>query len=108
MHETLSVLHRVNATFVRLAAVRRSPETSCRGVLAGSPASLLSALDWNKLTDSELTVVHLIAEGATIRSVLEQLHRSPHTVKAHIHNAFANLASRFGLNSRNSCAVRIN
>ena len=76
--------------------------------LAGSPASLLSALDWNKLTDSELTVVHLIAEGATIRSVLEQLHRSPHTVKAHIHNAFANLASRFGLNSRNSCAVRIN
>jgi DNA-binding CsgD family transcriptional regulator len=51
---------------------------------------------WDSLTDSELTIVHLIAEGATNRSVAQQLHRSPHTVKTHLHNAFAKL----GLTSR--------
>jgi DNA-binding CsgD family transcriptional regulator len=51
---------------------------------------------WDSLTDSELTVVHLITEGATNRSVAEQLHLSPHTVKTHLHNAFAKL----GITSR--------
>ena len=51
---------------------------------------------WDSLTDSELTVVHLIAEGATNRSVAQQLHLSPHTVKTHVHNAFAKL----GITSR--------
>jgi DNA-binding CsgD family transcriptional regulator len=51
---------------------------------------------WDSLTDSELTVVHLIAEGATNRSVAQQLHLSPHTVKTHLRNAFAKL----GINSR--------
>jgi DNA-binding CsgD family transcriptional regulator len=46
---------------------------------------------WDSLTDSELTVVHLIAEGATNRSVAKQLHLSPHTVKTHLRNAFAKL-----------------
>jgi DNA-binding CsgD family transcriptional regulator len=46
---------------------------------------------WDSLTDSELKVVHLIAEGATNRSVAQQLHLSPHTVKTHVHNAFAKL-----------------
>ncbi|MGY4646994.1 helix-turn-helix transcriptional regulator [Mycobacterium sp. URHB0021] len=46
---------------------------------------------WDSLTDSELTVVHLIAEGATNRSVAQQLHLSPHTVKTHLRNAFAKL-----------------
>jgi len=51
---------------------------------------------WDSLTDSELTVVHLIADGATNRSVAQQLHLSPHTVKTHVHNAFAKL----GISSR--------
>ncbi|RDH74159.1 LuxR family transcriptional regulator [Mycolicibacterium moriokaense] len=46
---------------------------------------------WDSLTDSELTVVNLIAQGATNRSVAQQLHLSPHTVKTHLHNAFAKL-----------------
>ncbi|OBF36087.1 LuxR family transcriptional regulator [Mycobacterium sp. ACS1612] len=46
---------------------------------------------WESLTDSELTVVELIAEGATNRSVAERLKLSPHTVKTHLHNAFAKL-----------------
>ena len=51
---------------------------------------------WDSLTDSELTVVHLIAEGATNRSVAQQLHLSPNTVKTHLRNAFAKL----GITSR--------
>jgi DNA-binding CsgD family transcriptional regulator len=46
---------------------------------------------WDSLTDSELTVVNLIAGGGTNRSVAVQLHLSPHTVKTHLHNAFAKL-----------------
>jgi DNA-binding CsgD family transcriptional regulator/cell wall-associated NlpC family hydrolase len=51
---------------------------------------------WDSLTDSELTVVNLIAAGVTNRDVAEQLHLSLHTVKTHVHNAFAKL----GINSR--------
>jgi DNA-binding CsgD family transcriptional regulator len=51
---------------------------------------------WESLTDSELKVVNLIAQGATNRSVAQQLHLSPHTVKTHLHNAFAKL----GITSR--------
>jgi DNA-binding CsgD family transcriptional regulator len=51
---------------------------------------------WNSLTDSELTVVNLIATGVTNRDVATQLHLSLHTVKTHVHNAFAKL----GVSSR--------
>ena len=51
---------------------------------------------WGSLTDSELTVINLIAEGSTNRSVAQQLHVSPHTVKTHVRNAFAKL----GITSR--------
>lgn len=51
---------------------------------------------WGSLTDSELTVVNLIAQGATNRDVATELHLSPHTVKTHVHNAFAKL----GVSSR--------
>jgi DNA-binding CsgD family transcriptional regulator len=53
-------------------------------------------MGWDSLTDSELKVVHLIAEGATNRSVAQQLHLSPHTVKSHVRNAFVKL----GITSR--------
>jgi DNA-binding CsgD family transcriptional regulator len=51
---------------------------------------------WDSLTDSELKVVNLIATGATNRSVAQQLHLSPQTVKTYLRNAFAKL----GINSR--------
>ncbi|MDT4963401.1 MAG: hypothetical protein QOF87_3048 [Pseudonocardiales bacterium] len=51
---------------------------------------------WGSLTDSELTVVNLISQGVTNRDVAAQLHLSLHTVKTHVHNAFAKL----GINSR--------
>lgn len=51
---------------------------------------------WDSLTESELVVVQLIAEGATNRAVAQRLQLSPHTVKTHVHNAFAKL----GITSR--------
>ena len=51
---------------------------------------------WDSLTDSELKVINLIAEGATNRDVATELHLSPHTVKTHVHNAFVKL----GITSR--------
>jgi DNA-binding CsgD family transcriptional regulator len=51
---------------------------------------------WDSLTDAELKVVNLVAEGATNRDVATRLHVSLHTVKTHIHNAFAKL----GISSR--------
>lgn len=51
---------------------------------------------WDSLTDAEIKVVNLIAEGVTNRAVAEQLHLSLHTVKTHVHNAFTKL----GVNSR--------
>jgi DNA-binding CsgD family transcriptional regulator len=46
---------------------------------------------WDSLTDSELKVINLIVQGATNRDVATQLRLSPHTVKTHVHNAFAKL-----------------
>lgn len=51
---------------------------------------------WDSLTDSELKVINLVAQGAPNRSVATELHLSPHTVKTHVHNAFAKL----GITSR--------
>jgi DNA-binding CsgD family transcriptional regulator len=51
---------------------------------------------WGSLSDAELKVVNLVAQGATNRSVAQRLHVTPHTVKAHLHTAFAKL----GINSR--------
>jgi DNA-binding CsgD family transcriptional regulator len=56
---------------------------------------------WDSLTEAELKVVNLIARGATNRAVAEQLHVSLHTVKNHVHNAFAKL----GINSRSQLAA---
>jgi len=58
---------------------------------------------WDSLTDSELKVVNLIAQGATNRDVATQLHLSIHTVKTHAHNAFAKL----GITSREQLAQRV-
>lgn len=52
---------------------------------------------WASLTDSELRVVRVVAQGATNRDAAEQLFLSPHTVSSHLRHAFAKL----DINSRN-------
>ena len=83
-HEALADARRVGRELRRLGVQRR---------IVSQPRAKTG---WDSLTDSELTVVNLIAQGATNRGVAEQLHLSLHTVKTHVHNAFAKL----GINSR--------
>ena len=51
---------------------------------------------WAALTDSELAVVRLIAQGLTNRETAVRLFVSPHTVNSHLRHAFTKL----GVNSR--------
>jgi DNA-binding CsgD family transcriptional regulator len=83
-HEALADARRVGRELRRLGVQRR---------IVGHPRVKTG---WDSLTDAELTVVNLIAQGVTNRSVATQLHLSPNTVKTHIRNAFAKL----GINSR--------
>jgi DNA-binding CsgD family transcriptional regulator len=83
-HEALADARRVGRELRRLGVERR---------IAGHPRAKTG---WDSLTDSELKVVNLIAQGATNRDVATQLHLSLHTVKTHVRNAFAKL----GINSR--------
>jgi DNA-binding CsgD family transcriptional regulator len=41
------------------------------------------------MTDSELTVARLVAQGMTNREVAERLFVSPHTVNGHLRQVFA-------------------
>jgi DNA-binding CsgD family transcriptional regulator len=78
-HEALADARRVGRELRRLGVQRR---------IVSQPRVKTG---WDSLTDSELTVVNLIARGVTNRDVAEQLHLSLHTVKTHVHNAFAKL-----------------
>jgi DNA-binding CsgD family transcriptional regulator len=83
-HEALADARRVGRQLRRLGVERR---------IVSHPRAKTG---WGSLTDSELKVVHLIAEGATNSVVAQQLYLSPHTVKTYLRNAFAKL----GINSR--------
>jgi len=83
-HEAIADARRVGRALRRLGVERR---------IVSQPRVKTG---WDSLTDSELKVVNLIAQGATNRDVAAQLHLSLHTVKYHVHNAFAKL----GITSR--------
>jgi DNA-binding CsgD family transcriptional regulator len=83
-HEALADARRVGRA-LRLLGVQRRIVSQPR-----------AKAGWDSLTDSERKVVNLIAQGVTNRDAAMQLHLSLHTVKNHVHNAFAKL----GINSR--------
>jgi DNA-binding CsgD family transcriptional regulator len=90
-HEALADARRVGRELRRFGVERR--------IVSQSRAKT----GWDSLTDSELRVVNLIAQGVTNRFVAAQLHLSLHTVKNHVHNAFAKL----GINSRAQLTPRM-
>jgi DNA-binding CsgD family transcriptional regulator len=67
---------------------RRLRELGVRRRLVGArrPSS-----GWAALTESELAVVRLVADGLTNREVAERLYVSPHTVNGHLRHAFGKL-----------------
>jgi DNA-binding CsgD family transcriptional regulator len=83
-HEALADARRVGRALRRLGVQRR---------VVSHPRAKTG---WDSLSDAELKVVNLVAQGATNRAVAQRLHVTPHTVKAHLHTAFAKL----GINSR--------
>ncbi len=83
-HEALADARRVGRELRRLGVERR---------VISQPRPKTG---WDSLTESELKVVNLIARGVTNLSVAQQLRISPHTVRAHLRNAFAKL----GVSSR--------
>ncbi|QRY46097.1 AAA family ATPase [Mycolicibacterium boenickei] len=96
-------LDRFNAafdTYTRLGALayarRVGRELRKLGVERRIVSAQRATTGWDSLTDAELKVVSLIAEGATNRAVADQLHISLGTVKTHAHNAFTKL----GISSR--------
>lgn len=70
---------------------------SSREHAASAPSSLKNA----GLTDREMEVLRLIAQGATNREIAEQLVISEGTVKNHI----SNILSRLGLRDRTQAAI---
>jgi DNA-binding CsgD family transcriptional regulator len=83
-HEALADARRVGRELRRFGVERR---------IVSQPRAKTG---WDSLTDAELKVVTLIAQGVTNRDVATRLHLSLHTVKTHVRNAFAKL----GINSR--------
>ncbi|MEO3746348.1 AAA family ATPase [Plantactinospora sp. B5E13] len=75
------IRHRLRALGVRTARAQgeRRPRTG-----------------WGSLTESELRVARLVADGHTNRQIADRLFLSPHTVDSHIRHAFAKL----GVSSR--------
>ncbi len=66
------------------------------GIQRRLPAERRPARGWAAMTDSELAVARLVADGLTNREVAERLYISPHTVSGHLRHAFEKL----GINSR--------
>jgi DNA-binding CsgD family transcriptional regulator len=61
------------------------------GARRRAPARRTAGSGWDALSDAELSVVRLIAGGATNRKAAEHLYLSPHTVSSHVRSAFRKL-----------------
>jgi ATP/maltotriose-dependent transcriptional regulator MalT len=80
-HDHERVRHRLRDIGVRTPAV---------------PRRTVDSTGWDALTDSELKVVRLVADGLTNRAVADRLHLSVHTVNTHLKHVFTKL----GINTR--------
>ena len=58
---------------------------------AGLPAEVGAGQGWASLTDGELRVVALVAQGLSNRSVAEELYLSRHTIDAHLKHIYLKL-----------------
>ncbi len=82
--------------FARCGAVRDHArvlrELRALGVRRRASAALGSSrTGWASLTEAELRVVRLVAQGLTNRATAARLFLSPHTVDTHLRHAFAKL-----------------
>jgi DNA-binding CsgD family transcriptional regulator len=74
-------------------------ENAVRARVTRSPVSRRPTFGWPSLTDRELGVVDVVAEGLTNREAASRLSVSPHTIDSHLRHIFRKLdiASRVEL-----------
>ena len=88
------VIHATCGARRDLARVRRRLRQL--GIQRRLPTERRPAQGWDALTESELAVARLVADGLTNREVAQRLYVSPHTVNGHLRHAFEKLS----INSR--------
>jgi DNA-binding CsgD family transcriptional regulator len=93
--EAVGTLGRALEIYVRVGAAwdagRIRGRLRALGVRRRLPASQRPERGWAALTESELAVARLVAEGLTNREVAEQLFVSQHTVSGHLRHVFTKL-----------------
>lgn len=92
LDEALAIYERCGARRDHARVRRRLREAGARR----RPAPTAAKSGWAGLTEAELRVVRLVAQGLSNRATAERLFLSPHTVDTHLRHAFAKL----GLSSR--------
>ena len=102
-HNLASAVQAVHRGVYQLdpAVVSKLVGALARPATAQPPARTGSALASNDLTEREIEVLRLIAQGATNREIATQLVISEGTVKNHI----SNILSRLGLRDRTQAAI---
>ena len=93
LDNALQIYSKTGATWDASRVRRRLRELGVRRRLV---KSVRPTSGWPGLTDAEVAVVRLVAEGLTNRVVAERLFISPHTVSMHLRHVFTKLA----INSR--------
>jgi len=90
LRDALALYSEMGATWDATRARARLRRLGIRRNLQGTrPAG-----NWAGLTDSELSVVRLVAAGHTNREVAERLFLSPYTVNSHLRHVFTKLGIR--------------
>jgi DNA-binding CsgD family transcriptional regulator len=87
-----------NALLLPMAsrAARDIEQRLLRGRASRTPRLPHPTFGWDSLTEAELSVTDLVAEGLTNRQIANKLWRSPYTIDAHLRHIFHKL----GINSR--------
>jgi DNA-binding CsgD family transcriptional regulator len=76
--------------------VRMTRPDHATGGPSRTPSLRQPTFGWDSLTEAELSVTDLVAEGLTNRQIANKLWRSPYTIDAHLRHIFHKL----GINSR--------
>jgi DNA-binding CsgD family transcriptional regulator len=91
----IQALDRALALFAQAGATRDAGRVRGRLRSLGVRRRLVTSdrpeAGWAAMTDSELAVARLVAQGLTNREVAEQLFVSPHTVSSHLRRVFTKL-----------------
>ncbi|EQD82047.1 regulatory LuxR family protein [Saccharopolyspora erythraea NRRL 2338] len=106
-HEAVNLLEEASAIYVDIGAqydaVRVRKSSQRVGSRRSSRRGNRELGGWDSITDSELRVVQMVAQGLTNKQAAKRLFLSPYTVDSHLRHVFAKL----GINSRVELARQV-